>query len=114
MDGKVITENRGSISTYGKYRVFYPFNKTVKPTLKGSKLFFFRKYEHAIYFLNSISLEGSLIKKCIATNPTRKNIIVESNETKMIELFWSKDISRNFMSASPIGTRVSDSIRCLE
>src|ERR1035437_5138248 len=63
---KVLNEYRESI-TQTKFSIHYTVNETVTPSLKGSKLFFFRYKKDAMKF-KPWGGSTAIIVRCIATN----------------------------------------------
>ena len=106
-----------------KASLIYPVNVEVKPSIPGSKLFFFKERADADGFC---LLEDEQIVPCIAKNVTKPKYIL--NDLFYIVHFWewkNKHPRRSIkeyrnkeynkpISIAPIGTYWADSITCLE
>jgi hypothetical protein len=117
---KVLLASRRSVSDWcraNKYALLYEPNKRVVPTLKGSKLFFFKEREDADAFAKFSFT--NIIVPCIAENPVEISTIVENCED--IIKFWKKTANKSnkrkykYLDLSaPTGSYVADAITCLE
>ncbi len=113
---KVVTKNMESVSV--KERSFglkYKLNTTIKPKLKKSKIFIFRKLIDAVDFAKPNNFSGKRIFRCIVTNPKRLKVRSFLDvEKHVVEKFWEnftgqKDIYTS--TSSPFGTYGADSVK---
>ena len=120
---KVLRSQRKSarISTY----IVYPLNIEVKPTIKGSKLFFFKEYEDAKEFADG----WEQIVPCIAKNVTKPKYMLAScreiygfwqwkleHPNRSIKEYRSEDdkLLYPLIKEAPQGTYWAESITCLK
>jgi len=123
----MIKEMKGwKVISYGRYSarsvewVHYPVNEEVKPSITGSKLFFFRKKEDADKFCAYCEM----IVPCIAKNVTKPVYAMSSGDMRK---FWEninkcpnryiREVRNNcyyHILLLPQGTYWAESITCLK
>jgi len=118
----LLKKNRRSISDWDNLNIHsirYPVNVEVFPSLKGSKLFFFKSEKDAKNYIGRLGRYNGveyITVKCIATNPKKQPFI--TNSLTQLTYFWdyvnkTKGASVPFTENAPHGTYVADSITCL-
>ena len=117
---KVIRKDRMSACSVSgccnDWIVTYPKGIEVKPTSKGSKLFFFTNKkdaeEFAFFRILKISHQN-IVVPCIAKGVSKPKYICSLS--KNYSGFWqSRSKYKGFLMKVPHGTRLADSITCLE
>ena len=99
------------------HSITYPKGEEVKPIIKGSKLFFFINKQDAQDF--SDGYEGLFMTKrmvvpCIAKGVSKPQYVGWLAHN--FEAFWKlrSKMDKYRITTAPIGTRLADSITCLE
>ena len=124
MKGWKVLSN-GRLSARACTTVHYPIGKEIRPNIKGSKLFFFKKYEDADRFF---LLKGERIVSCVARNVTKPKYMIDN--IFGVHTFWQwknehpnrsiKEYRPTYPTYFPIvttvpkGTYWAESITCLE
>jgi hypothetical protein len=110
--------SRSSVCGYGDFNVYYPLNVETFPKIKGSKLFFFKNREDAVFYNNYYTIIDCIIAPCIARNVTKHKWMCSlsylDQQEQQIKDFWAS--RKHLLNRTPVidGTLLAESITCLE